>query len=235
MMEILGLHWHAPEAEMKMKRKEASGEIRTRDIHLKAHRVTGNQRETLWGHLELEIKTCLQQQDNGWTCLPPRSMRFSQILSQSLKTVRNIMHHSGYKDGDPISSDDQMFVQEKILKFHPEKEAKLGAGVDFITVDKHTLFQDSRCFFVVSTDGSRQDFSYLKCIKNFLAEKYTSMAEEFNGKYFKKKSLPSGGNQDKNKDATTGETFDRSQETTTEIPGSPSGIGAEETQDQTET
>ena len=38
--------------------------------------------------------------------------------------------------------------------------------------------------WVVSTDGLRQDFSYRKCLDNFVREKYPDLAEEFLSKYF---------------------------------------------------
>lgn len=47
--------------------------------------------------------------------------------------------------------------------------------------------QRSRCFFVVSTDGVKQDLSYRKCINNYLVEKYPNLAEEFIAKYYKKR------------------------------------------------
>ncbi|KAL0720705.1 hypothetical protein Bca4012_035304 [Brassica carinata] len=50
-----------------------------------------------------------------------------------MRRLRNIMHHSGYTDGEPISDDDKTYVLEQILNFHPEKESKLGSGLDFIT------------------------------------------------------------------------------------------------------
>jgi DNA-directed RNA polymerase-5 subunit 1 len=118
-----------------------------------------------------------------------------------MRTLRKIMHPSAYPDGDPISDDDKTFVLEKILNFHPQKETKLGSGVDFITVDKHTIFSDSRCFFVVSTDGAKQDFSYRKSLNNYLMKKYPDRAEEFIDKYFTK-PRPSGNRDRNNQDAT---------------------------------
>lgn len=53
-------------------------------------------------------------------------------------------------------------------------------------VSKHTNFQDTRCFYVVSTDGAKQDFSTRKCLENLVRSKYPDKAETFNEKYFKK-------------------------------------------------
>lgn len=100
--------------------------------------------------------------------------------------VRKIMHGTGYNDGDPLSADDQSYVIDTVLNYHPDKAVKMGAGLDYITVSKHTNFQDTRCFYVVSTDGAKQDFSTRKCLENFVRSKYPDKAETFNEKYFKK-------------------------------------------------
>ncbi|KAL5800736.1 hypothetical protein ACOSQ3_032368 [Xanthoceras sorbifolium] len=42
-----------------------------------------------------------------------------------------------------------------------------------------------RCFYVVSTDGLTQDFSYRKCLDNFIRGKYLDLVDEFIPKYFK--------------------------------------------------
>ncbi|CAK7336522.1 unnamed protein product [Dovyalis caffra] len=51
-------------------------------------------------------------------------------------------------------------------------------------VNRHSSFQDSRCFYIVSTDGCKQDFSYRKCLENFIRGKYPDLADEFIAKYF---------------------------------------------------
>jgi len=51
-------------------------------------------------------------------------------------------------------------------------------------VKKHSSFQESRCFYVVSTDGQTVDFSYIKCLENLIKEKYPSVADAFISKYF---------------------------------------------------
>ncbi|KAF8108351.1 hypothetical protein N665_0111s0061 [Sinapis alba] len=112
-----------------------------------------------------------------------------------MRRLRKIMHQSGYTDGEPISDEDKTYVLEQILNYHPDKDAKLGPGLDFITVDKHTTFTESRCFFVVSTGGTKQDFSYRKCINNYLVEKFPNLAEEFIEKYFRRRD---NANRDRN-------------------------------------
>ncbi|KAL8228775.1 hypothetical protein R6Q57_013675 [Mikania cordata] len=101
-----------------------------------------------------------------------------------MQSVRRIMSQAG--DGDPLSSDDQTYILENVFTHHPDKAQKAGAGVDYIMVTKHTEFQDSRCFYIVSTDGRKEDFSYRKCLENFVRGKYPDKVDEFIPKYFKK-------------------------------------------------
>ncbi|XP_021859597.1 DNA-directed RNA polymerase V subunit 1 [Spinacia oleracea] len=107
-----------------------------------------------------------------------------------MQSIRRIMHQSGCVDGEPLLPDDQTYLIDNILNYHPDKAAKIGAGVDFITVKKHSNFQESRCFYVVSTDGKDTDFSYIKCIETFVKGKYPSVAESFTSKYFRRSQRP---------------------------------------------
>ncbi|XP_052621483.1 DNA-directed RNA polymerase V subunit 1 [Lactuca sativa] len=101
-------------------------------------------------------------------------------------SIRRIMSQEGYNDGDPLSAEDQTYILENVFNHHPEKAQKMGAGIDYVMVTKHTLFQDSRCLFIVSTDGRKEDFSYRKCLENFVRGKYPDKVDEFMSKYFKK-------------------------------------------------
>ncbi|KAK7317354.1 hypothetical protein RJT34_01506 [Clitoria ternatea] len=104
-----------------------------------------------------------------------------------MQSIRRIMQQQGYNDGDPLASEDQCFVLENVFEHHPDKENKMGAGIDYVMVSRHSSFQDSRCFYVVLKDGSREDFSYLKCLDNFIRKKYPEVAESFIGKFFRKR------------------------------------------------
>ncbi|KAL4367606.1 hypothetical protein GQ457_05G033360 [Hibiscus cannabinus] len=112
-----------------------------------------------------------------------------------MQSVRKIMHRIGYNDGDPLAADDQSFVLDNVFAHHPDKAVKMGAGVDYVMVNKHSNFQDTRCFYVVTTDGHKQDFSYRKCLENMVKVKYPDLAEAFNPKYFVKPR--SGGNRER--------------------------------------
>lgn len=56
----------------------------------------------------------------------------------------------------------------------------------FEKVDRHPEFK-SRCLFVVRTNGDFEDFSYHKCLRAYLQEKYPSYADKFLKKHLVEK------------------------------------------------
>jgi hypothetical protein len=48
-----------------------------------------------------------------------------------------------------------------------------------LKVGKHPDFRKSRCLFIVRTNGETEDFSYRKCIKEYIKQKYPSQADDF--------------------------------------------------------
>ncbi|CAN6469964.1 unnamed protein product [Victoria cruziana] len=104
-----------------------------------------------------------------------------------LLSMTRIFHRSSYKDGDRLSLEDQKFVLENIFEYHPNKASKISDSLDFLMIDRHSTHQETRCLHIVSANGTREDFSYLKCIENFVLKKYPENAEAFNRKYLAKR------------------------------------------------
>jgi len=50
-----------------------------------------------------------------------------------------------------------------LLSYHENGEAKLKNLKHFV-VDVHPNYIDTRCLFAVKEDGTREDFSVVKCI-----------------------------------------------------------------------
>ncbi|KAL5207904.1 hypothetical protein ABZP36_032339 [Zizania latifolia] len=100
-------------------------------------------------------------------------------------SIRKIFRES--IDGIRLNPEDEKFVKENVLEHHPEKQSKVSGEIDHIMVDKHQIFQESRCLFVMSSDGARSDFSYLKCMENYVRKNYTEHGDSFCQKYFKRR------------------------------------------------
>lgn len=106
-------------------------------------------------------------------------------VQPTIDSIKRILRDSS--DGARLSADDDKFIIENVFQYHPDKHAKVAGEVDYIMVDKHQNFQDSRCFYVVSSDGSRADFSYIKCMENFVRHNFPEHADSFSRKYFRKR------------------------------------------------
>ncbi|ERN16702.1 protein DCL, chloroplastic isoform X2 [Amborella trichopoda] len=102
--------------------------------------------------------------------------------------TKEILHSNRYVDGECLTLEDEKVVVEKLLAYHPHSQDKIGCGLDAIMVDRHPQFRNSRCLFVVRTDGGWIDFSYQKCLRAYIRKKYPSYAEKFIREHFKRGS-----------------------------------------------
>lgn len=102
--------------------------------------------------------------------------------------TKEILHSHMYMDGERLTAEDEKAVVKKLLAYHPHSEDKIGCGLDSIMVDRHPQFGNSRCLFVVRSDGGWIDFSYKKCLRAYIRLKYPSHAERFIRKHFKRSS-----------------------------------------------
>ncbi|XP_078429517.1 nuclear RNA polymerase D1B isoform X2 [Wolffia australiana] len=118
--------------------------------------------------------------------LTPEEEEILGEVDPVLMRLRQILHLFGYKDGDRLSEEDQSYVLDKCFQYHPRKSSKVTGEVDYVEINKAEGFPDSRCFFVVGADGQRADFSYLKCMDNFVRLNYADSADRFCRKFFKR-------------------------------------------------
>ncbi|XP_051186428.1 DNA-directed RNA polymerase V subunit 1 isoform X2 [Lolium perenne] len=119
--------------------------------------------------------------------LPADAKTILHEIEPIVLSVRKIFRESC--DGVNLSLEDEKFIKEKILEHHPEKEKKLSSETDHIMVNKHHTFQESRCFYVVSSDGTQTDFSYIKCLDNYVRKSYAEEpAELVSQMYFQRRN-----------------------------------------------
>lgn len=74
---------------------------------------------------------------------------------------KNIISKS--RNGVEIDEDSHKMVEE-LLKYHDNKE-KLKGAKSYV-VDFHPVYKQTRCFFIVKDDESKEDFSIHKCLNN---------------------------------------------------------------------
>lgn len=53
---------------------------------------------------------------------------------------------------------------ELVTLGHPKAQSKLRAGVQAVVIGLHPMHV-TNCFLLVRPDGSREDFSYRKCVR----------------------------------------------------------------------
>ncbi|XP_027939750.1 protein DCL homolog, chloroplastic-like isoform X1 [Vigna unguiculata] len=100
-------------------------------------------------------------------------------IAPVIQLAKHIIFSPRYKNGEPLSMEDERAVAKNLLIYHPDYEDKIGSGLYAITVDKHPLYLISRCLFVERIDGSRIDFSYRVCLKEYIEKKYQTSADRF--------------------------------------------------------
>ncbi|CAA0841115.1 Protein of unknown function (DUF3223 [Striga hermonthica] len=109
-------------------------------------------------------------------------------IEPTICLVKEILHSNRYMDGELLSPDDEKVVVDKLLTHHPHYEDKIGCGLHSIMVGLHPHFSHTRCLFVVRTDGEQIDFSYQKCLRAYIGDKYPSYANRFIKLHFKRGS-----------------------------------------------
>lgn len=78
------------------------------------------------------------------------------------------------KDGEKLSGNDEDFIKE-IVQYHDKAEQKMRDFTHF-EAGEHPNYEKTRCFFVVRSDGTKEDFSISKCIMNL--DRQSANAEE---------------------------------------------------------
>ena len=111
---------------------------------------------------ELKREERTKRQKQSYTIAGVYYMDINKVKSKS-RAILNIK-----KDGEKLDKADEDFMKE-ILKFHPKHDQKMS-NFDKFEVGPHPEFTKTRCFFVVSKDGKKEDFSVSKCITNLEAQ-----------------------------------------------------------------
>ncbi|KAI3925704.1 hypothetical protein MKX01_003263 [Papaver californicum] len=90
-----------------------------------------------------------------------------------VSSLQNILYK--YPIGHSLNEDEKSTLISA-LRFHPRGNEKLGSGLREIKVGYHPKY-NSRCFNVVRTDGTVEDFSYRKCVFEAAKQISTHCAE----------------------------------------------------------
>lgn len=81
--------------------------------------------------------------------------------------IRAILYK--YPLGEPLIGEDLAFIC-CLIDLHPDKDTKIGVGVDSITVEPDAEFNKTRHFSIIRTNRTIVDFSFKKCLSPNLNE-----------------------------------------------------------------
>ncbi|KAK1374781.1 DNA-directed RNA polymerase [Heracleum sosnowskyi] len=108
---------------------------------------------------DMSIKSLAKKGD-----LVRKDFKATHFLLMS-KELRHILHK--YKINQQLSELDESIVVAALF-FHPRSSEKIGSGLKEIKIGWSSKSSTSRCFQLVRTDDTIEDFSYHKCIHNGL-------------------------------------------------------------------
>ncbi|GAB4845474.1 hypothetical protein Ancab_038882 [Ancistrocladus abbreviatus] len=77
----------------------------------------------------------------------------------------NFLHH--WPPNVNVNKYEHMMLLDLIKKGHLEPDKKIGPGVHAFQIRYHPMWK-SRCFFLIRTDESVDDFSFRKCVDHIL-------------------------------------------------------------------
>lgn len=70
-----------------------------------------------------------------------------------------------YEPGSRISEHaDEQFLLD-LLELHPQRDEKMGCGVEYFEIRVNPKFVRQRSFYLIRVDRSETDFSFMKCLK----------------------------------------------------------------------
>ncbi|WOG90280.1 hypothetical protein DCAR_0209523 [Daucus carota subsp. sativus] len=125
-------------------------------------------------HTDMSIKNLAKRSD-----LLRKDFKAKYFLSMS-EELRLILHK--YKINQQLSELDESIVVAALF-FHPRSSEKIGSGLKEIKIGGSSKSSTSRCFHVVRTDGTIEDFSYHKCIHNGLKLIAPKSAETYRSRW----------------------------------------------------
>lgn len=87
---------------------------------------------------------------------------------QKFKSIKELQTYFGKllkssEEGKPLPEAEANCLRE-LLKYHVNSEKKL-VEIDHFEVGLHPKFTETKCFLIVKKDGTKEDFSFNKCVK----------------------------------------------------------------------
>ncbi|XP_058221761.1 DNA-directed RNA polymerase IV subunit 1 isoform X2 [Rhododendron vialii] len=119
-----------------------------------------------------------------------KNLEISKLILRKFITLKDILRLSqalkymlhNYPINRRLSEVDKSIAM-MALYFHPRRNEKMGTGAREIKIGYHSEHDKARCFTLVRTDGTVEDFSYHKCIHHALEEIAPQRAKPYQMKW----------------------------------------------------
>jgi hypothetical protein len=93
------------------------------------------------------------------TLVGSRTFALKKDAEEACRTIL-YRYRPGERVVDPA---DERFLLD-LLELHPERDSKIGCGIASFEVRSNPRFVKQRSFYLIRTDGSETDFSFVKCL-----------------------------------------------------------------------
>ena len=80
-----------------------------------------------------------------------------------LERIRGILY--AYPIGGRLNTADRNFLYALVDMHHPDGDLKIGVGVARMEVRQNRTYRNNREFWIVRTDGTETDFSFMECLR----------------------------------------------------------------------
>ncbi|KAL9249144.1 EMBRYO DEFECTIVE 514-like protein [Drosera capensis] len=147
----------ADESIPKRDREEAESE--TGDGESKKQKLEGIAEED---EAENEGEEEEEKAEEGPVKLGPKSFGSSVEM---FDYFYGLLHH--WPPNVDVNKYEHMALLDLIRKGHSEPDKKVGVGIQAFQIRNHPVWK-SRCFFLVRTDETYDDFSFRKCVDHIL-------------------------------------------------------------------
>ncbi|KAM7491335.1 hypothetical protein LguiA_034256 [Lonicera macranthoides] len=167
---LLGNHMSSQEQSVKVKVAYEHNHTSSKDL---AQRLSTHGDFEDKGHKHIEVSKAI------------RRLISSDDIRRLSQALRHILHK--YTINDLLTEVDKSIAMTA-LYFHPRRNEKIGTGAREIKVGYHSEHGDSRCFILVRTDGTVEDFSYHKCVYHALELIDPGRAKGYQSRWLKGKT-----------------------------------------------
>lgn len=144
-----------------------------KSLEVSVYNLSELEKEQFWRNHGKHFDSLLKQQfgqsikykPDGKANFVNTNVFLAGVKFKTLSEVRNMFKKllKSKNANDKVEGLEAEMLKE-IMKFHPKNAEKMKEFANF-EVNMHPDYPDTKCFFTVDKEGTKKDFSYVKCLK----------------------------------------------------------------------